>query len=401
MLKRVVVFGDPEGIQQVAKLMSHDAIPAVVGAAIRPEQLGALEEFARRNEVRLLVQPKHNSAEYPRFVDEVRTLDPDLILVNSYSMRLRTDLLDLPRLGCVNVHGGLLPEYRGSNPIQWALLNDDKETGVTVHYMTEEFDQGDIIARRKVAICFEDTWLDIRARLAKATEALLAQELPKILSGTNARAPQDESRARYYRRRSAEDGRVDWHRAVRDLYNLIRALVRPHPGAFYDLPSRRVVLDRYLSISEVTALKYGDAGGQMLRGADVILCPTTNLTGEAGCRRRSNEKVAFSIRSHVTDEELGRCELDGIDFVRSAGEMRIQSSERVAGGMLCGAAVDPLIEFAANDLRLKHLTCRVEEDDGPLVESLSRHGFVRENASETDKARRDSGMRVMSRREKE
>jgi methionyl-tRNA formyltransferase len=401
MLRRVVVFGDPEGIQQVTKLMSKDAIPAVVGAAIRPEQLGALEEFARRNEMRLLIQPKHNSAEYPRFVDEVRTLDPDLILVNSYSMRVRAELLDLPRLGCVNVHGGLLPEYRGSNPIQWALLNDEKETGVTIHYMTEEFDQGDIIAQRTVAICFEDTWLDIRARLERATEVLLAQELPKILSRTNARSPQDESRARYYRRRSAEDGRVDWHRAVRDLYNLVRALVEPHPGAFYDLPSERVVLDRYLSISEVTALKYGDAGRQMLRGADVRLRPSTNLASATCGRRRSNEKVEFSIRSRVTDEELGRCELGNIDFVRSAGEIRIQSGERVAGGALCGGAVEPLIEFAANDLRLKHLTCLVEEDDGPLGESLSRGGFVRDNVSETDRRRKESGVRVVWRREEE
>lgn len=401
MLKRVVVFGDPGGIQQVAKLMSQEAIPAVVGAVIRPEQLGALEEFAKRNEVRLLIQPKHKSPEYPRFVDEVRTLDPDLILVNSYSMRVRAELLGLPRLGCVNVHGGLLPEYRGSNPIQWALLNDETETGVTIHYMTEEFDQGDIIAWRTVPICFEDTWLDIRARLERATEALLEEELPKILSRTNARSPQDESRARYYRRRSAEDGRVDWQRAVRDLYNLIRALVKPHPGAFYDLPSQRVVLDRYLSIREVTALKYGDAGRQMLRGADVMLRPTTNLMSEACCPRRSNEKVEFSIRSCVTGEELGSCEVSNIDFVRSAGEMSIRSSERAAGRTLCSAAVVPLTEFAANDLRLKYLLCRVEKDDGQLLERLSLAGFVRDNVSETDKTRGDCGMTVMRRRETE
>jgi RimJ/RimL family protein N-acetyltransferase len=280
-------------------------------------------------------------------------------------------------------------------------LNDETETGVTIHYMTEEFDQGDIIARRTVPICFEDTWLDIRARLERAAEALLEEELPKILSATNARVPQDESRARYYRRRSAEDGRVDWHRAVRDLYNLIRALVRPHPGAFYDLRSQRVVLDRYLSINEVTALKYGDAGRQMLRGADVILHPTANLISEACCRRRSNERVEFSIRSCVTDEELGSCEVSNIDFGRSAGEMSIRSTERVARRTLGGTAVAPLIEFATNDLRLKHLMCRVEKDDGQLLERLSRAGFVRDNVSETDKTRGDCGMTVMWRRETE
>ena len=401
MLERVVVFGDPQGIQQVTKLISREAIPAIVAAAIRPEQLSALEEFARRCEVRLLVQPKHNSPQYPRFVDEVRTLDPDLILVNSYSMRVGAELLGLPRLGCVNVHGGLLPEYRGSNPIQWALLNDERETGVTIHYMTEEFDRGDIIARQTVPICFEDTWLDIRARLERATEALLEQELPKILSGTNARLPQDESRARYYRRRSAEDGRVEWHRAVRDLYNLIRALVKPHPGAFYDLHSQRVVLDGYLSIKEVTALKYGDVGRQLLRGADVMLRPTADLTSEACSRRRSNESIEFSIRSCVTGEEWGCCEVSNIDFGRNTAEMRIRSGERMAGGTVCGVVVDLLIEFVANDLRLKHLTCWVEEDDWLLVESLSRGGFVRDKVSKTDRARRDSGTRVMFRLDKE
>ena len=400
MHERVVVFGDPQGIQQVTKLISREAIPAIVGAAIRPEQLSALEEFARRREVRLLLQPKHNSPLYPRFVDEVRTLDPDLILVNSYSMRVGAELLGLPRLGCVNVHGGLLPEYRGSNPIQWALLNDERGTGVTIHYMTEEFDQGDIIARQTVPICFEDTWLDIRARLERATEALLEQELPKILSGTNARLPQDESRARYYRRRSAEDGRVEWHRAVRDLYNLIRALVKPHPGAFYDVHSQRVVLDRYLPIEEVTALKYGNAGRQLLGRADVVLRPM-DLTSEACSRRRSNETIEFSIHSCVADERLGSCEVSNIDFVRDTGEMRIRASERMAGGTVCGVVVDLLIEFVANDLRLKHLTCWVEEDDWLLVESLYRGGFVRDKVSKTDRARRDSRTRVMFRLDKE
>ena len=392
-LERVVVFGDPGGIQQVAKLMSPGAIPAIVGATLRPEQHGALEELARRHEFRLLVQPKHNSPEYPRFVDEVRALEPDLILVNSYSMRVRTELLGLPRLGCVNVHGGLLPEYRGSNPIQWALLNDETETGVTIHYMTEEFDQGDIIAQRTVPICFQDTWLDIRARLEEATEALLHEELPRILSGTNARSPQDESRARYYRRRSPEDGRMDWPRAVRDLYNLIRALVKPHPGAFYDSASQRVVLDRYLSIDEVTALKYGSAGGQVLRGTGVVLRPTPNPARPG--RDRSNANVEFSIRSSMTDEELGTGEVRNIDFAKSVGEMHIRSKN---GGSGCWTAVAPLTEFAVNDLRLRHLRCRAGKDDGPLLEVLARAGFARDEVSESGDTRTDRGMTVMSRR---
>jgi methionyl-tRNA formyltransferase len=385
MVKRILLFGDPEGVQQVTKVLSQNAILAIVGATIRSEQRGALEKLAGRHEVRLLVQPKRNSPEYPGFVDEVRGLDPDLMLVNSYAMRVGVELLDLPRFGCVNVHGGLLPEYRGSNPIQWALLNDEVETGVTMHYMTEEFDQGDIIAQRRVAISFEDTWLDVRGRLQRATEGLLEEELPKILSCTNARSPQDESRARYYRRRSAEDGLVDWHRPVRDLYNLIRALVKPHPGAYYDLASQRMILDRYLSIREVTALKYGDSGRQILRGTDVMLFPVESLASET-CRRGkgSNERVEFSIRACASGETLGRCELSSIDFVNSVGEMRIRPADGVVAEGLCHTAVEPLSEFAGNDLRLKHLMYRVERDEERLLESLARAGFVREDVSETD-----------------
>ena len=400
MAQRIVLFGDPEGVQQVTKSVLHEAIVAIVGATIRPEQRDALEKLAARHEVRFLVQPKRNSPEYPGFVDGVRALVPDLILVNSYSMRLGAELLDLPRLGCVNVHGGLLPEYRGSNPIQWALLNDEVETGVTMHYMTEGFDQGDIIARERVAICFEDTWLDVRERLQRAAERLLEQELPKILSGTNARLPQDESRARYYRRRSAEDGQVDWHRPVRDLYNLIRALVKPHPGAYYELRSQRVILDRYLSIGEVTALKYGEPGRQILRGADVMLLPAESLSVETRCGgKRSKVRVEFSIRSCLTDEVLGRCELSRIDFGKSVGEMRILPGKGVVAEGLCYSAVDPLAEFAANDLRLERLMYRVEQDDELLLESLAQAGFVRGDISEVGKtARADRALMTWRRR---
>jgi hypothetical protein len=327
-------------------------------------------------------------------VDEVRGLGPDLILANSYSMLLGAELLDLPRLGCVNVHGGLLPEYRGSNPIQWALLNDEAETGVTMHYMTEGFDQGDIIAQERVAICFEDTWLDVRERLQRAAERLLEQELPKILSGRNARLPQDESRARYYRRRSAEDGRVDWQRPVRDLYNLIRALVKPHPGAYYEERSQRMILDRHLSIGEVTALKYGGVGRQILRGADVMLLPSERLDEEAW----SNEMVEFSIRSCLSGEELGRCELTRLDFVKSVGEMRIRPGKGVVAEGRCYSAVNLLAEFAANDLRLDQLVCRVEQDDELLIDSLDRAGFVRGGLSEVSKTAKEDRAPMIRRR---
>jgi len=111
--------------------------------------------------------------------------------------------------------------------------------------------------------------------------------------------------------------------------------------------------------------------------------------------------VEFSIRSCVTDDELGCCEVSNIDFARSVGEMSIRCTKNVAGWTLCGTAVAPLTEFAANDLRLKHLMCRVEKDDGQLLEGLCRAGFVRDNLPETEGAIGDCGRTVMWRLETE
>src|SRR4029078_1712177 len=131
----------------------------------------------------------------------VRELAPDLILVNSYSMLLPPEILSIPRFECVNVHGAPLPKYRGSNPIQWAIINNETETGVTMHYMTAEFDAGDIIAQRRVPIGPEDTWLDVRGRVAAATRELLREEIPRVIAQTNNRTAQNESEACSFPRR--------------------------------------------------------------------------------------------------------------------------------------------------------------------------------------------------------
>jgi len=177
-------------------------------------------------------------------------------------MRLHPDLLAVPRIAAVNIHGALLPQYRGCNPIQWALINNETETGVTTHYITKDFDVGDIIAQKHVPIFFEDTWVDIQNRIAKATEEMLSVEILKLLKGTNERKSQDISQARYFRRRKPEDGAIDWHKSVEYIYNLVRALVKPHPGAFYIREEEKVFLDEYLTIPQVVMFKYNTKIGR-------------------------------------------------------------------------------------------------------------------------------------------
>lgn len=258
---RVVAFGDNFGMPLLQRLLPSDVLVGVVGAEIRPQYFDLLKQIAAARSVPFLIQPRKSSPDYPKFIELVRELTPDLLFVCSYSMLLRPEILSISRLGAVNVHGALLPQYRGANPTQWALLNNESETCVTMHYMDASFDTGDIIAQRRVPIYFEDTWVTIQARIADATETMLAEELPRLLAGSAARQPQDASQARHYRRRQPEDGLIEWENSVLSIYNLIRALVKPHPGAFYWGPAaQQVVQDGYLSISRVTSLKYAGGG---------------------------------------------------------------------------------------------------------------------------------------------
>lgn len=199
---------------------------------------------AREAGLPVWVQPSRERIE--PFVRELRALAPDAIVIWSYSMILPAAVIEVPRRGCVNVHGGLLPEYRGPHVMQWAIINGESETGVTLHYVDAGIDTGPIIAEARVPIGVEDDALTVRGKLKVAGARLLRAWWPAIAAGTAPRVPQDESRARYYPLRSPEDGRVDWTAPAVGIYNLVRALVAPWPGAFTELRGAKLVLRRVL-----------------------------------------------------------------------------------------------------------------------------------------------------------
>lgn len=259
-VRSVVAFGDEVGLPRLLRLLPPGLVRAVVRAEVRPAAAPLLEALAEERGVPLLVQLPPADPRSTGLVRALRELSPDLLLVDSYSLRLGPELLDAAALGGLNVHGALLPRHRGANPTQWALIDDDRETGVTVHRMTQSLDEGDILAQARVPIRFTDTWVDVNRRISRSTEALLARELPRILAGDLRGVPQDEAQASYRPRRRPEDGRIDWTARSLDVYNLIRALVAPHPGAFYERGARRVVIDRFVPIGEVAAMKFGPEG---------------------------------------------------------------------------------------------------------------------------------------------
>ena len=169
---------------------------------------------------------------HPMWVEKIRALAPDFLFSFYYRDIVHKPILAIPRLGCLNLHGSLLPKYRGRAPINWVLVNGERETGVTLHYMTEKADAGDIVCQQAVAIADDDTAATLNTRMVQAAGEMLDQHLPSLQAGTAARTPQDNTQATYFGRRTPADGCIDWNRPCRDIGNLVRAVTRPYPGAF-------------------------------------------------------------------------------------------------------------------------------------------------------------------------
>jgi methionyl-tRNA formyltransferase len=171
------------------------------------------------------------------FLETLRALQPELIAVAAYGQILPKALLNIPRFGCLNVHTSLLPKYRGAAPIQWAILNDEPETGVTIMKMDAGLDTGDILAQEKTRISPEDTSQTLHDRLAQIGAGLLVRTIPEFARGTISPRAQPAEEASYARKITREDGQIDWNRPARTIWNQVRGLV-PWPGAFTFLPAQ-------------------------------------------------------------------------------------------------------------------------------------------------------------------
>ena len=206
--------------------------------------------MAQQRGLTQLTQPE--SSDIGSFADRLQALAPDLAVIWSYSMILPPELIPLPPLGCVNVHGGLLPEYRGGHVMQWAIINGECETGVTLHYLDEGIDTGPLIAQSRFPIEIHDDGVSVQRKLQLSGTALLQEWWPRIAQGTAPRLSQDESRAHYHRLLTPKDGLIDWNAGSMAIHNLVRALVSPRPGAFTFLQEQKLVIRRAMLTSEVS-----------------------------------------------------------------------------------------------------------------------------------------------------
>lgn len=346
---RVVLFGDPQGIPQLLPSLRVGAeVLAIVQASIRPAQLAELKAIADEVHAPLLVQPLPRAAEYTAFAESLKTLKPDLFVINSYSMILRTDLLAVPARGTVNIHGALLPQYRGANVTEWALINEERVSGATMHLVDSGIDTGPIISQVTVPISFEDTWADARQRINEATRRLLTEQMPGVLAGRYSATPQGEGQ--HWQRRSARDGRFEWRQPLRQIYNLVRSLVAPHPGASWESPDgTNGTLDRWTSLAELAALKAKQIGDW--RYGEVVLSPKPATSEEQ--RKLANASIAFDVKG-TQGAFLGSATLRGIDCYAGSARAELLGFATIADGLTAALA-----EFLREELQIVRLE-RVE-----------------------------------------
>ncbi|ACX87157.1 NAD-dependent epimerase/dehydratase [Pectobacterium parmentieri WPP163] len=213
---------------------------------------------------------------HPLWVNRIRELAPDVIFSFYYRTLLSDDILQIPLVGAFNLHGSLLPRYRGRAPVNWVLVNGETQTGVTLHKMVSRADAGDIVAQSVVAIDDEDTALTLHGKCRTAAAALLAQQLPLIRSREIALTPQDDSQASYFGRRTAADGLIDWQKSASEINNLIRAVTEPYPGAFTFLGERKVIIWRARVVKNnhvnVNHLHSDDVGSIISTSPLVVSC---------------------------------------------------------------------------------------------------------------------------------
>ncbi len=189
----------------------------------------------------------------PELLEQMRAIQPDLIFSFYYRHMLPASLLTLAKQGAYNMHGSLLPKYRGRVPINWAVLRGETETGATLHAMTAKPDAGIILAQTAVPILPDDTAHEVFNKVVVAAEQTLWGVLPKILSGDTPNIPNDLSKGSYFGGRKPEDGRIDWNQPAQNVHNLVRAVAPPYPGAFEMIGNDKITLTKTRLVGSATS----------------------------------------------------------------------------------------------------------------------------------------------------
>ena len=241
-----VVFAYSEvGVRCVRELLAQGVrIPLLFTHTDDPNEhqwFGSVLELAREYGIDA-VTPE--SANRPEWLARAAAEKPDFVFSFYYRYMLDTAWLRLPRCGALNMHGSLLPKYRGRAPVHWAIIQGETETGASLHYMVEKPDAGALVDQASVAILEDDDALGVSVKLAAAAEQVLRRSLPSLIAGTSTARTLDLAQGTYFGRRRPEDGRINWRLSARSVHDLVRAVAPPFPGAFTDVGDLRLGLQK-------------------------------------------------------------------------------------------------------------------------------------------------------------
>ncbi len=199
---------------------------------------GSVAETARQNGIPCYF----TDVSLPENIALLEKIRPDFLFSLYYRFMIRNEVLEIPRLGALNLHGSYLPRYRGRVPVNWAVINGESETGATLHYMVEKPDAGDIVDQEKVKIEFTDTAYDVFAKVTDAAGRIIARAWPLLREGRAGRKAMNLAEGSYFGGRKPEDGLIDWNKNAVEIYNLVRGVTHPYPGAFAFLNGEKILI---------------------------------------------------------------------------------------------------------------------------------------------------------------
>lgn len=253
-----------------------------------------LQQFAKSYNIPIYVG-KPNTEQAEQLLNKVKL---DLIISVNYIFILRENIFKFPTLGSINLHGSLLPKYRGRTPHVWAIINGEQVTGVTAHFIDEGCDTGDIIEQKKIDISITDSGQDLLEKYKSVYPTMIKTVIEKLEKGNFNRIVQDNSQASYYGKRTPKDGIINWHKKSDDIYNWVRAQSLPYPGAFSYYNKEKLIIDW---------VKTKEYEGNEAPGTILSTNPLMVKSGDGALiieKIRDNKSLDFEINSVLQNEEI-------------------------------------------------------------------------------------------------